>query len=388
MISTRFGIRSGFISFARFAAAAALAILAAGPAAASSLLLSHDHEAVRLLDVTTLPPVAHGPYLTDAFGGGDIETVLTLRDQGAALVLTDTQLHRLVLASPPAAPTIALSITPPFDPSGLIGAGLRDFSLLFGSGGELAVVDNQTLEIRDTFTLPSRRIGGALSPDGRTLASIDLSSGTHATYVSTFDPILGPGTQSPVFTVLTSGQRFAFFSPDGRTLNIILNQYFFDLAEGPAYYVGILEPFVVTGPGLVAQDAFITLGSDATRSHVYGRDGKQLYLPQDGNFMVNANQQLLRLSATVPGSYTEGTPLTLKTQGLGHVARSAGAKRIYFTAADAETLLYLHDPAAGTTASFDIPDGIGNIQAVETGAGVFADGFETGGLGSWTASFP
>lgn len=400
MISTRLGRRSsGSSPSTRFAAAAAagalLATLAAGTASASSLLLSHDRDEIRLLDVTSLPPVAHGPYLTGAFGGGDIKVVLTLRDESAALVLTNTQLHRLELLSPPAAPTIALSATPPFTPTGLIGAGLRDFSLLLGSGGQIAVVDNRTLAIRNTFTVPLKRTGGALSPDGRTLATIALTlNGEPALRVAAFDPHLGLTAEvQPPSGVMIDPPTSVFFSPDGRTLNYVHNLYFFDLTEGPAYNWCYIEPYRVTGPGLVALDDFVSLVVDACASHAYGRDGKQLFVLQFGNFMVDAELRLHRLTATAPATYSVGAPLAFRTQGSGWLTRSAGAKRLYFTDSGylgkgSDVELHVYDPLAETLSTYDIPDDFGIIQMVETGAGVFADGFESGGTGAWLAAFP
>lgn len=401
MISTRLGrISSGSSPSSRLAAAAAagalLATLAAGSASARSLLLSHDRDEIRLLDVTTLPPVAHGPYLTGAFGGGDIKVVLTLRDESAALVLTNTQLHRLELASPPAAPTIAHSVTPPFTPTGLIGAGLRDFSLLLGSGGQIAVVDNETLTIRNTFTVPLKRTGGALSPDGRTLATIALTlNGEPALRVAAFDPLLGPTAEVEPPSAIVVSPSFAFFSPDGKTLNYVHNQYFFDLAEGPAYNWCYIEPYLVTGPGLVTLEDFVSLEVDAGASHAYGRDGKQLFILQFGNPRVDAEQRLHRLTATGPATYSVGAPIAFRTQGSGWMTRSAGAKRLYLTASEYlgtgneyAVELHLYDPLAGTLSTFDIPDDFGIIQMVETGAGVFADGFETGGSGNWDFAVP
>lgn len=375
--------------------ARALLLLAAlaSPAGAGHLLGLRSN-ALYTVDVAGAEPVVHGPFLAGALGS--VEDFQVLRDDSAALVLSRTHLYRVDL-SDPLAPAIAASVLLPFPPVDLLEAGCRDYVLLLGTLGRLAVIDLRSLAFRQTFTLPDRREGGELSPDGRSLVTFRTTSPHYV--LSRFDPATGPGPQSPLTYVFGNVDlRKAAFSPDGRTLVIVENSYWFRPAEPegfPPFYQPFLNTYEIEAPGqaVFRQDHYPS--GDAIVDLAFSRDSRRVFFAQGANPEYSEPDRLLRYEIGAAGVLQAGRPIPLTEEGIGvgRMGRAAGGKEIYLPTSrqigPSSYLAELHRfrPADGTLETF-VPNIAVGLATFEIAAPVFADGFELGSTGAWSDTYP
>lgn len=364
--------------------AALLASFLALPAGAGHLH-GYANGSLYAVDLAPPEPVVHGPFLTDAFG--NLRELVVLRDQPAALIRSTTHLYRVDLAAP-LAPSIATSVPLPFPAADLIPGGVHDFTLLLGTGLQLAVIDNRTLAVRQTFTLASSRLGGELSPDGRSLFTWRTSQPHY--HLSPFDPAGGPGAEIPLGAAFGNATvRSAAFSPNGRNLVLVENAYWFRPAspEGiPPQYDPFLNTYEIGAPGQAAWRESYQLDGDAVTELAFSRDGSRLFLAQAGNTDLAEDNRLLLYGVGAAGVLEAGAHVALTENGAGfsQLARAHGGQELYLTSPAG---LQRYRPADGSLDSFPLSVGL-FLADFETPSAVFADGFESGNSAAWDGEFP
>lgn len=349
---------------------------------------------IHTVDVTTLPPAVHGPFFESTFDFGF--RLILLRDAPVGIVFGGgPRLHRIDF-SDPESPSVADTVTLPFTVNDLTRLGdARDELVAVGSGGQLAVIDPETLGIVGSFSLPSARSRVRTSRDGRLLLT-QVASPSMA-FLASFDSVLGPGAEVPMRVGTPVDMDDVVFSPDSRTAAVMETECFiFGLTGGPNFCETRLQVYDLSSPATPQFREELGVGIDALTSVVADRAGQRLIFHRRGNQDVVSEHQLRPFSIAGLGDLTAEGWVDLVVGGdfeLGGMVRTAGAKRLLvFTSVTQfgqEPVARLHhlDSVSGSGPSYLLPLPLEPRAVFHTGADIFADGFETGGTGAWSAAF-
>lgn len=349
------------------------------------------HRSVYTVDVTTLPPTFHGPFFTSTFDVGF--RLVMLRDAAVGIVGSGAQLHRIDF-SDPEAPSIVATVTLPFTIRDMTRlADARDELVAMGNGGELAVVDPNTLGTLDSFTLPSARSRVRLSRDGRLLLTVaDTPKGI---FLATFDSLLGPGAEVPIQQNIEGNFEHAVFSLDSRTL-VLAENWCHAFTEGSPICETYFYAYDISSPAQPHLQEKFTGALDAITGAVSDRSGQRLIFHHQGNNDFVTGHKLQPFTIAGPGDLTAAPVVELTDRGDfegSGMVRTAGAKRLLVfssaTVISNPPVVRLHDldPVSGAGTTYAIPVPLMPRGVFHTGADIFADGFESGGTATWSAAF-